>query len=240
MARDTARAATGEGRPSAPGYWVEIVLGRLVPALIFSVFIVDKALLSWDSVVSLSHSDGRAQPTDYFVTADHLLGLLVFATVAGLFIFRLPRKSGDRRPLVIAVSFFGTFAVLATGYLPNTSPGLYAASTLVIAIGLAITFWGLFYLRWSFSIMPEARHLVTGGPYSLSRNPVYIGEFVAAVGVSLPHTGLASICLLAALGLAQYIRILWEERVLAREFSAEYAAYRRRVPQLLPVRWKQR
>ncbi len=238
MVLKTARAETGEGRPSASAYWAELVLGRLVPALVFSVFIIDKAVLTAESMAALSHLDGRAQPTDYFLATDHLLGLIVFATVVALFIFRLPRKSGDRRPLVIAVSFLGTFAVLAAGYLPNTSPSLYAASTLMIAFGLAITLWGLFYLRWSFSIMPEARRLVTGGPYSLSRNPVYVGEFVAALGISLPHTGLASICLLAGLALAQYMRIRWEEKVLAGEFPAEYAEYRRRVRQLLPVPWK--
>jgi protein-S-isoprenylcysteine O-methyltransferase Ste14 len=217
-----------------------VVLARLVPALVFSVFIVDKSFLTVESLGLLWRLGDRAQPTDYFLAADQVLSLLVFVTVVALFIFRLPRKSGDRRARVIAVAFFGTFAILMAGLLPDTSPGLYPASTILIAVGLGITFWGLLYLRWSFSIMPEARRLVTGGPYSWSRNPVYIGEFLAAIGIALPHAGWASVYLLAALALAQYLRILWEERVLAREFKEEYGAYRRRVHRLLPAPWSPR
>ena len=216
------------------------MLARLVPALIFSVFIVDKSFLTAESLGVLLRLGGRAQATDYFLAADQGLSLLVFVTVVALFIFRLPRKSGDRRGRVIAVSFFGTFALLLAGLLPHTAPSLYPASTILIAVGLAITFWSLLYLRWSFSIMPEARKLVTGGPYRLSRNPVYIGEFVAAIGIALPHFGWGSLLLLGALAVAQLLRILWEERVLEREFGDEYGAYRRRVHRLLPGPWSPR
>lgn len=240
MAQESAQAVSGRGRSSTPGYWSEVVLARLVPALIFSVFIVDKFFLTAESLGVLLRLGGRAQPTDYFQAADQGLGLLVFVTVVALFIFRLPKRSGDRRRRVIAISFFGTFALLLAGLLPNTSPSLYPASTILIAVGLAITFWSLLYLRWSFSIMPEARKLVTSGPYRFSRNPVYMGEFIAAIGVALPHFGWGSLLLLAALALAQLLRILWEEQVLGREFAEEYAAYRRRVHRLLPGPWSPR
>jgi protein-S-isoprenylcysteine O-methyltransferase Ste14 len=36
----------------------------------------------------------------------------------------------------------------------------------------------------SFSVMPEARRLVTNGPYSVIRHPVYLGEAVALAGVT--------------------------------------------------------
>jgi protein-S-isoprenylcysteine O-methyltransferase Ste14 len=98
---------------------------------------------------------------------------------------------------------------------------------------MAYSIWALVYLRRSFSILPEARRLVTRGPYGLSRHPLYLGESVAALGLLVTSAGPTAIALaLAALGV-QLFRMRWEESVLTREFP-EYGAYARRVPRYLP------
>ena len=45
----------------------------------------------------------------------------------------------------------------------------------------------VFVLGRSISILPEARRLVTSGPYALVCHPLYLGEFVAVVGVALQY-----------------------------------------------------
>ena len=48
--------------------------------------------------------------------------------------------------------------------------------------------WGLLYLRKSFSIIPEARRVVSGGPYRFIRHPLYAAEIIvvpAAINSSL-------------------------------------------------------
>jgi protein-S-isoprenylcysteine O-methyltransferase Ste14 len=78
-------------------------------------------------------------------------------------------------------------------------------------------------------------HLVVGGFYRYVRNPMYVAIIVAIVGQALL---LGQLWLLAYAGLtwlipAAFVR-WYEEPTLARQFGAEYDAYRRAVPAWLP------
>src|SRR2546429_111393 len=130
----------------------------------------------------------------------------------------------------------------------NLSPGMAASGVaehvqrrsgaywgdLLATAGLAYSVWGLAYLRRSFSIIPEARRLVTGGPYSLSRHPVYLGEIATALGINIATGGWLSALAIAYFIACELLRIGWEERILAQAFPAEYPGYARRVPRYLP------
>jgi protein-S-isoprenylcysteine O-methyltransferase Ste14 len=80
--------------------------------------------------------------------------------------------------------------------------------------------------------------LLTIGPYSMCRNPMYFCNFVGAVGAGLT-TGMLSLTALIVAGLALFypIVIRREERKLRREHGASYEAYRRRTPAFLPA-WR--
>jgi len=169
--------------------------------------------------------------------ASPFVGLLTFfSMLVVMYVIRLPTKKADRRPLVILVSFVGTFGVVATSFLPGTPHGPLSVllSDLLITAGMAWAVWGLAYLRRSFSIIPEARRLVTGGPFALSRNPLYLGEGIASIGVVLPTFGIWHALLLAVFVTSQLLRIYWEQKVLGEAFGSEYSAYLRRVPMLVP------
>jgi len=216
------------------GYWFDVLFGRLVPALIFSVFLAGKALLAFDAVAALGRDGLRAISLLYLLT--QLLGLAYFTLLVVLYVVRLPKRAGDGRPQTIFASFFGTFAILLVTQLPGVPlrHDLLPASDALVLLGLAYTVWSLSYLRRSFSILPEARRLVTDGPYALSRHPLYLGEAVAGIGLTLPTVGWPGAILIGLFLLAQYVRIRAEEAVLARQFPEGYASYRRRVPRYLP------
>jgi protein-S-isoprenylcysteine O-methyltransferase Ste14 len=80
----------------------------------------------------------------------------------------------------------------------------------------------------SFSIMPEARKLVTGGPYAIARHPLYAAEMLSIAGTAIlyqqPWAGLLAAGVLILL----IIRSHFEEKVLMEAYP-EYAAYRARV-----------
>jgi protein-S-isoprenylcysteine O-methyltransferase Ste14 len=232
MATETARPHRGVRRGGG-AYWFDILFGRVVPAVFFGIFIVDKALLFQDSLRELPGH--LAQPSAYLAPLSQALGLAYFSLLAFLYIIRLPKRAGDARPQVILYSFFGSFAILLAAWLPGVPSRSWLAlpATLLSLAGLCYTIWSLAYLRRSFSIMPEARRLVTGGPYSISRHPLYLGEGVAAIGILLPTIGPAGAVLLVLFLGAQYLRLRTEERVLEHEFP-DYAAYRARVPRYLP------
>ena len=232
MAADTVRAEAPT-RPRAGSYWFDIVFGRLVPALFFGIFIVDKAILVRDSLHGLTLDPSHASA--YLDPLSQVLGFAYFCLLAFLYVIRLPRRAGDGRPLMILASFFGSFSVIFVSFLPGvpTRQALLIPALALVVVGLAYALWSLVYLQRSFSILPEARRLVTGGPYGLSRHPLYLGEGLAAIGITLPTIGWPGLLLLAFFLAAQYLRIRAEERVLERIFP-EYRAYRRRVPRYLP------
>ncbi|HET7413853.1 MAG TPA: isoprenylcysteine carboxylmethyltransferase family protein [Pararhizobium sp.] len=77
--------------------------------------------------------------------------------------------------------------------------------------------------------------IVTNGPYSLTRNPLYVFSAIGAAGVGA-QTG--SIVVALAFGLVTafsfQIVIRREEAFLRHEFGAAFEAYRHRVPRFLP------
>ena len=234
MKGDSLAAGLSARRGRGLNYWFDIVAGRLIPALVFSVFVADKVLVVGDS---LRHG---LTGTELFYALTQVLGLLYFTMIVVLYVVRLPKRAGDSRPAMIVTSFFGSFSVLLVGFLPGVPrrDSLVVLSDLMLATGLIYTVWSLGYLRRSFSILPQARRLVTGGPYALSRHPLYLGEAVAGIGLTLPTVGWAGAVLLALFLLAQVVRIRAEEAVLSRQFPEEYAAYSARVPRYLPRPWK--
>src|SRR5213082_3237130 len=195
-------------------YWRDLVLGRLLPSLFFGLFLTRELVLLWGGV------QGIHRPSDLLFVLQQALALAYFGLLVVLYAVRLPQRGTDHRLAVIFIAFSGTFAAIGASFLPGgTRPE-----------GLAYSVWGLAYLRRSFSIIPEARRLVRGGPYGLSRHPVYLGEVATAIGVNLATAGLLSVLAIAYFIACELARIRWEERILALAFPTEYPEYARRVP----------
>jgi protein-S-isoprenylcysteine O-methyltransferase Ste14 len=108
------------------------------------------------------------------------------------------------------------------------------------AAGLAFTWWARIHLGllWSASITRKAgHHIIDTGPYRLVRHPIYAGLLFALYATAL-HRG-TSFALAGAVvaTIGFYVKARTEERFLSTELGNDaYAAYRRRVPMLLPFR----
>jgi protein-S-isoprenylcysteine O-methyltransferase Ste14 len=213
-----------------------LLASHLLPATFFGFFCGVQAMFAAGALASLERSAGTARAGYASLRlADQLLGLLYFGLLAFLCATRLPRRAGRRGMGTVAASFFAAFSILFIGVLPDRRPRpeVEILGSVLLAAGMAYSIWALLYLRRSFSILPEARRLVTGGPYGLSRHPLYLGEGVAALGLLIPTAGPIGVVLaLGALG-AQLLRMRWEEAVLRGQFP-QYTAYARRVPRYLP------
>jgi protein-S-isoprenylcysteine O-methyltransferase Ste14 len=214
----------------------DLLLSNALPAVFFGFFCGVKAMFVFRA---LNHLGGAAASHQALYPViklgDQVLGLLYFGLIALLCVIRLPRRGGRRGVGTVAASLFAAFAIMLIGVLPDrrSRPEMEVLGDVLLGAGMAYSMWALFYLRRSFSILPEARRLVTHGPYSLSRHPLYLGESVAAVGLLVTSAGPTAIVLaVAALGV-QLLRMRWEESVLTRQFP-EYGAYARRVPRYLP------
>ena len=218
-----------------------LLLDRALPATLIGLLAAIKGSLAVQAaakltaVVAAGPAGLPAVPGAVLHLSVQVLGLAYFGLIAVLFVVRLPRLGGRRRPLTIVVALFGALALLVTGVLPGDQPhpALDGLAGVLLAAGLAYSIWALAHLNRSFSILPESRRLVCDGPYALSRHPLYLGEGVASVGVLLPVAGPAALALWALFIAAQLLRIRWEEAVLRDRFPA-YEVYARRVPRYLP------
>jgi protein-S-isoprenylcysteine O-methyltransferase Ste14 len=103
----------------------------------------------------------------------------------------------------------------------------------LIVAGTSFATYALAFLGRSISVMAEARRLVTGGPYSIIRHPLYLGEEVAAVGVAIQFfSGWALLLLAVHLG-CQVYRMRREEGVLEETFP-EYRSYMAETYRVIP------
>lgn len=115
-----------------------------------------------------------------------------------------------------------------------------AAGWGLLAAGLGLDLWAMVTLwRARTNILPHraAGRLVTGGPFALTRNPIYLGNTLALLGLALAlaNPWLAGGAFLAFV-LVDRLAARREEIHLAQRFGAEFAAYARRVPRWL-ARW---
>jgi protein-S-isoprenylcysteine O-methyltransferase Ste14 len=81
--------------------------------------------------------------------------------------------------------------------------------------------------------MPEARRLVTGGPYRFLRRPVYVFEEIGVIGLVLPFASPWTLLWLLLHAAFQFQRMKNEERVLGSAFP-EYDDYARRTARVIP------
>ncbi len=111
----------------------------------------------------------------------------------------------------------------------------------LLAAGIAFAWWARIGMGrlWSGRITRKAGHVVLdSGAFAIVRHPIYLGILVAVYATALAKGTLWGVAgaLMVTVGLLLKARL--EERWLTDEFGAAYAAYRHRVPMLLPLRWR--
>lgn len=119
-----------------------------------------------------------------------------------------------------------------------------------IATGLPLAFIGEAVRAWAVGYSGvttrgdavTAPGLVTAGPYAYVRNPLYVGNFITALGFAVAFTGAdkgakRALLVAGALGtmLAVYSNVVpHEERYLRTTFGAEFDEYVAAVPRVFP------
>lgn len=174
--------------------------------------------------------------TARLVSSVCLVGFYLLIVVLTLVRSRPVAKLPGLRPRLEAA--FGAFLVYALPFLPRAELGTagHIVSTLFMACGTGLALIVLARLGRSFSIMPEARGLVTGGPYAMVRHPLYLAEELANIGACLQFWWLPAMTLIGLQAVFQIRRIFNEEAVLRQSFPG-YAAYMRRTARLIPGLW---
>jgi protein-S-isoprenylcysteine O-methyltransferase Ste14 len=167
-----------------------------------------------------------------------LPGLVQELLVAVSFLIRGRPRAGAPNWAARAVAYTNSFVVMvfilvASRIHPEwlrATPQheLRMAGLVLWLVGAVLALWPIWYLRRSFSVEPEARALVTTGPYRVARHPIYTVYLLINTGILLRHFTLPFAGVLALWIVTLLLRIRYEEGVLASAFP-EYPEYRRRV-----------
>jgi protein-S-isoprenylcysteine O-methyltransferase Ste14 len=106
------------------------------------------------------------------------------------------------------------------------------------AAGFAFSWWARLHLGklWSAFVTRKGdHHIIDTGPYRIVRHPIYTGLSLAAVAVAVLKGNVYSLAGAVLIIIGFWIKARLEERFLSQQLGPEtYAAYRRRVPMLIP------
>lgn len=211
-----------------------------VPLIVWYAFCAERMLPTLTSEISLVRlfvlTDISVLPVSLALsTVSHATTLAFFAVLVVLFIVRqIPQRTAPGFfPRFIAVA--GTFLGIGLLLLPpqELSFPLYLTSLVLIVGGTGFAVYAALVLGRSISIVPEARRLVTSGPYAVIRHPLYLAEFFALLGVAMQYLLPWALLLLALQSAFQFLRMKNEEQVLVQTFP-EYKDYMRRTARLVP------
>ena len=104
-----------------------------------------------------------------------------------------------------------------------------------LVAGGAIALVGEALRVWASGHIDKTRALATGGPYAHTRNPLYLGSLVMAIGVALAAASPWAALAVAAYLAAFYPSVMREEAAFLRaRFPPEYTAWAADVPPFLP------
>jgi protein-S-isoprenylcysteine O-methyltransferase Ste14 len=152
-----------------------------------------------------------------------------------LFVFtRGPSRRAARDPVAFAACAAAVGAiVLLQGPPEGTATSLVLAGDFVALVACVWLLAAVLVLGRCFGVLPEARGLVTRGPYGVVRHPVYLGELAACAGLLLAAPTTWNLFVAAVFVGAQALRMRLEENELGAHFP-EYARYAAETPRLFP------
>ncbi len=160
----------------------------------------------------------------FALTMSHALVLrpwdgLIIVSEALVVVFMLTRrmaKDVSTNPLDWLVALLGTAApmLVRPGGHPLTPP-IFGMGLMLL--GVLFTIWGKLVLRRGFGLAAANRGVVRTGAYRFVRHPIYAGYIVIYIGFFVLNPTAWNAAVYLSVATLLVLRILAEERVLARD-----------------------
>jgi protein-S-isoprenylcysteine O-methyltransferase Ste14 len=135
---------------------------------------------------------------------------------------------------------------LLSGRPPIEHIGALSASItgLLMIGGLAMSIWAIVYMRrkgdgnpmdaFNHEVAPRTKHLMTGGPYRLSRNPMLTGIFLYLIGCIVWLWTWQAVAFFVVFVAIMLLQVRSEEKRLRRDFGEEYENYCQKTARFWP------
>ena len=121
----------------------------------------------------------------------------------------------------------GFLLVAAFAFFARPSPAS-------LAWGLPLSVFGLAIRAWAAGHLAKNQRLAQSGPYAFTRNPLYLGTLLVALGLVIAARSVLLGLLFAAVFFLIYLPVIELEEQHLRSLFPEYELYAQRVPALWP------
>src|SRR5262245_24029107 len=118
----------------------------------------------------------------------------------------------------------------------HRSPTLLRTGVALVVVGELIRVWAVRHIgAISRTRSDRLGPLIATGPFALVRNPLYIGNALFAVGLTMSAAVARPVPVVLLLLAFEYHAIVrWEERLIASRLGEPYRQYLERVPRWVP------
>ena len=156
-------------------------------------------------------------------------------------------REGVSSRLTYSVLTVAAFFSMFSGDVPRdwlrirlfpANPWTAVLGVAITAAGLGFAVWARAYIgtNWSSSVTIKRGHeLITGGPYSLVRHPIYTGLLTGFLGAAIAIARVSGLVAFALVFALFWFKLRLEERWMRIQFGEVYAQYAQRVPALVPL-----
>jgi protein-S-isoprenylcysteine O-methyltransferase Ste14 len=103
-----------------------------------------------------------------------------------------------------------------------------------IGLGTLVAIPGILLRALASGHVKKNEELATTGPYAYTRNPLYLGSLVMAIGFALAARSVWVLILIVLMFLVIYLPVIRGEEVFLRATFPSFEEYARSVPRLLP------
>ena len=137
--------------------------------------------------------------------------------------------------------------VAGTPSLSDLPVGRLYLAALIALLGLTLSIWSIVYMKrvgkgnpfdaMGHQVAPRTRHLMTDGPYRLSRNPMLSGTYLYYSGVLIALWNLWALLVFAVVAAVMILQVRSEEKRLEADFGQEYLEYKKTTGRFITLRF---
>ena len=141
------------------------------------------------------------------------------------------------RRIPISIGLFSTLLALDIFVLGVRPRNVLDWGEPFTVLGEVLVLLGLAIRTWAAGTLHKVKELTTTGPYSLVRNPLYVGSFLMMIGFGALIDDFYTVwVLIGPMLLIYWMKVRQEERYLSKKHSHAWALYRKTTPRFLPRR----